>query len=509
MGKSALLLQIGAVFLALSGIPGLAIAGDTNKHMNAQSVTVDAGAVEGRLKPLSGVNGPPRSMRSGMFVDVSAEYRDARIDFIRVHDAGAGDIDAVYSVRGRMPGRPIPEVVAPRTYLNPNSIFLNSNADPDNPDSYNFGPTDTLLRELHAIGAQPLFRLGRSESADADVPRDFDKYAKIAAHIVAHYNLGWDSGFRYGIKYWEIWNEPDFTSFWDGQPEQYYDFYAKVAVAVKAADPTILVGGPAQASPLDVRPFGEDFLAYVRDHKLPLDFYSWHWYTQNNDPYDLARLGSILRERLDRYGFAKTSNIVDEWGSSHSSILPLGGDEHASFMASALIYLQQSPVDAQFYYRADGFFGTPRPKEGNVLKAWGAMKDTPIRIRTSGTRSDGFAVEAGKSEDGKLIQVFISNYQAPERDRVPSPPGPVIRHVLNEGNFSALRHQEFKAVARNGYSLTLANLPAGKLLVKRFRISGDSNLDLVDSQVVNGPRAALKSDLKASGVEFLQISAVQ
>jgi hypothetical protein len=275
------------------------------------ALTIDTAEVVGPLKPFDGVNGQPISDRWGG-TDATRGYRDARIGFIRLHDAGAGDIDSVHTNRMQVVPGGAPRVMRPRVELNPLSMFLNPDADADDPASYNFGPTDTLIAQIHAAGAEPFFRIGRSWGADSDPPKDFDKFARIAAHVVKHYNFGWANGFHYGIRYWEVWNEPDMSLFWQGQPEQYFELYAKVAKAVKAADPAALVGGPVQSLPNDDHPYGNDFLAYVRDHKLPLDFYSWHWYAFANDPYDFVRLGRKLRDRLDHYGFQRTISIIDE-----------------------------------------------------------------------------------------------------------------------------------------------------------------------------------------------------
>ena len=73
------------------------------------------------------------------------------------------------------------------------------------------------------------FRVGRSNRAglvffpvagweNAYVP-DIDKFAEVVRHIVLHYNKGWADGYHYGIRYWEIWNEPDFKPFWNGTPD--------------------------------------------------------------------------------------------------------------------------------------------------------------------------------------------------------------------------------------------------------------------------------------------------
>ena len=44
---------------------------------------------------------------------------------------------------------------------------------------------------------------------NALIPEDFDKVAEIFAGTIRHYNKGWGNGHEWGIKYWEIWNEPD------------------------------------------------------------------------------------------------------------------------------------------------------------------------------------------------------------------------------------------------------------------------------------------------------------
>src|SRR6185312_14360654 len=146
--------------------------------------------------------------------------------------------------------------------------------------------TDKLVTSIIKLRAQAIFRLGRSEGANPQPPPDFDRYADIAKHIVLHYNGGWANGYRYGIRYWEIWNEPDLGKvFWGGSAEQYFSLYAKIARAVKQADPHALVGGPAIARPNDDSAYRDAFMAYVQRTHTPLDFYSWHWYaTDSDDP---------------------------------------------------------------------------------------------------------------------------------------------------------------------------------------------------------------------------------
>src|ERR1039457_5114041 len=86
---------------------------------------------------------------------------------------------------------------------NQSVIFPNGKADPEKPESYNFGCTDKFLGADREGGAEVYYRIGRSWGAQIDPPPDFDKYADVVRHVAMHYNKGWASGFHYNIRYWE------------------------------------------------------------------------------------------------------------------------------------------------------------------------------------------------------------------------------------------------------------------------------------------------------------------
>ena len=69
---------------------------------------------------------------------------------------------------------------------------------------------------------------------------------RACAGIVRHYNEGWAGGFRYGIRYWEIWNEPENRPvMWTGTDAQFLELYQVTARTLRAEFPTIKIGGPA------------------------------------------------------------------------------------------------------------------------------------------------------------------------------------------------------------------------------------------------------------------------
>src|SRR5215469_7327614 len=103
-------------------------------------------------------------------------------------------------------------------------------------------------------------------------------------------------------------------------------------------------------------PLREDFLDYVKTHKVPLDFYSWHWYASYSaDPWDTIRQGKELGAVLDTRGFRSVESHLAEWNISPDTG-PLTRAIHrsmtnAAFIAATLIYLEDAPIDRAMLYR--------------------------------------------------------------------------------------------------------------------------------------------------------------
>ncbi|MCX7011329.1 MAG: hypothetical protein NTW86_01965 [Candidatus Sumerlaeota bacterium] len=337
-------------------------------------------------------------------------------------------------------------------------VFPDWGADPEEEASYNWEPTDRIIQGIIDCGAQAMYRIGRSWAADPEPPADFDKYAEIVRRVAMHYNGGWSHGFHYGIRYWEMWNEPDLTEdwapgfarpFWSGAPQQFYRLYEKVARVLKAYDSRLKIGGPAVAGGWRPGPYREGLIAYCAAHKVPLDFFSWRRYTNRSlDPNELARIGEEVRRLLDAHGLRTTENIVDEWNIAATAGNPQAWHftpmESAAFSAAAQIYMQDSPIDRSLRYRGDatgvGLFeadGRYR-KAAFAYKALGEMLDTPRRLAARGGDTSGFAILAGRSEDGKTVQALVCNYRRPASSYGPS--GATARAVSApmEGGFACV-----------------------------------------------------------------------
>lgn len=500
--------------------------------MNVRHIQVDASSNLGRLKPLRGINAGPipwtdrpgvdipdpfievsdRTGYRSLGVDASAGYRAANLDLIRIHDNyGPGDIYNDFRGTHEMADGTIHQDSS-RSHL---AMFADLSADPRSEGSYNFGPTDELLASIDAIGAIPLFRLGASAGDSSNIPdsfesdEDYERYAEIAKHVVLHYNKGWNNGFHYGIKYWEVLNEPDGR--FDAQ--KYYKLYTAVARAVKEADPDALIGGPALMFTFSGPAYEDAFLEYLRANEIPLDFWTFHDYCIDAaDPYVYVRVAEAQRAMLDRHGFTDTKLIIDEWNvlGMDLTLLTLGG--RAAFTASAIIYMQDSPIDEQTFYMGPNLFGddgaTPN-KVGQALVALGRLKHTPVRLDTRGADTKGFAVQAGRSEDGATVTVVISNYEVPASLRGPRPGGDTISGIPDIGDLHLLPRRDLDYSDNQGFALTVSGLdPNTEYRVERYRSDDVWDGRLLSTAQVPADSVQLVGQLPPPGIETIVISAV-
>ena len=362
---------------------------------NRVTIEVDFSQTVGRIRSLQGINAGPLPQRP-LEAALHEQYKQIGVNYVRTHDVrGAFDI---------------------------NVIFPNMRADPLKESSYNFKSTDLQVEAIRSVGAEVFYRLGYSWGGPSDVPSDYAMFAEICKHIVMHYNQGWANGFRYGVRYWEIWNEPDIKIFWKGTPEQYFRLYDTVAKALKTVDASLKVGGPALAGR---REFLERFLQFCKTNKSLLDFVSWHIYTGGRGPYLIAETANWVQDLLKRYGFENVESFLTEWNiyadsANHDEFWNARG---AAWTASALIYLQDTSISGALRYRGNGggkegrgfglFYENGEfKKTAHAFLAVNRMLQTPVRLACNGSNDAGFAALAGRSDGGSTVRVLISNFNS-------------------------------------------------------------------------------------------------
>ncbi len=298
---------------------------------------IDFSKVSGKIKAMHAIGQPPLE---GVSTEHFVHLKEAGIPYSRLHDVGGW-------FGGNM-------------WVDIPNIFRDFNADPTNPDNYDFTFTDILIKSLIENGCEPYYRLGVTIENFSEIksyrifpPADFKKWAVICEHIIRHYNEGWANGFEYGIQYWEIWNEPDngpyekLNHMWRGTPEQFYELYDITAKHLRECfGDSIKIGGYGSSGVgyalndpekygLDVPAFKTDgdaymmlrgqhmldfannFFAYIKEHKSPLDFFSWHAYGSVTEK--IAACSKYIDKLLKDNGYENAENHLNEWTVSPMS----------------------------------------------------------------------------------------------------------------------------------------------------------------------------------------------
>jgi hypothetical protein len=383
-------------------------------------IVVDFGRPAGVIRPLHGINKGP--LAAGGLIDVTARLQALKPPFARLHDCHW----------------PNPDVV------DIHAVFPDLKANPELPSSYDFALTDEYISATRQTGAQIIYRLGESiEHTSArhytHPPHDYQKWAAICLGIIRHYNEGWARGFHHGIRYWEIWNEPENRpAMWSGSDENYFRLYGVAASAIKTRYPQLKVGGPAvgysgELAKGHFRPgtFVTNFLAFCRRESLPLDFFSWHCYTA--DPAEPVARTRAIRHLLDDYGFTNSESHLNEWNflpgntwkpisrssppeARQSFYEQMAGPPGAAFIIAILIELQDAPIDVcnLFHGELGGFglfneHGVPQ-KNYQALQAFAAFLETPRRVEARCNMQGRLAVAAGLDGTGARASILVSNF---------------------------------------------------------------------------------------------------
>lgn len=414
----------------------------------------------GKIKPMNAVNnGPVYTKNADQNLTNLPAFKEAAIPFARTHDA---------SICYDYGGEHIIDIL---------SIFPDFNADPHSPDSYDFELTDLYLDAVSLSGAEVFYRLGNKiehwqKHYGIMPPPDFKKWAVICEHIIRHTNCGWANGCRRNIKYWEIWNEPDFNDkCWAGTPEEFFDLFEITATHLKACFPEIKIGGPAVCYYNEkwLIPFFEE----MQKRNVPMDFYSWHCYSDT--PRDFITAARQHRALLDKYGYTECESILNEW----NYVCGWGGEawkkslstEHsikgAAFISAVMTVCQHENIDMLMYYDArvnsgmNGLFkfGTLEPLKGYYpIKIWGELLSSDFECKTECDIPDIYAVSAVKNGEALTVITYYTDRDGalPVTFKTELP-GEKLRtvYVLDESRDMTASH----LVAPDGGSFTLTMEP--------------------------------------------------
>lgn len=235
-------------------------------------------------------------------------------------------------------------------------------------DTFDWSRLDPFMDSLAATGAtvvaaitikpKPLFPTIDHATWQ---PYDVEEWQRLIRALVTRYSVE-----RPIVTHWEIGNETDIGE--DGgspylipDPADYAAFYRMTVAPILDAFPEAKVGGPA-ACWIDNEPL-PGFVAICREQGIPLNFISWHLYS--DDPERHALGVGRARELVAGYPGSTPELFITEWAKAFPQILdengqatglPLSVEEMAfesrvaAITADAALAMLDAGVDWAFYY---------------------------------------------------------------------------------------------------------------------------------------------------------------
>ncbi len=407
---------VSGIDLAQPAVYDIAFAHVANAISNGTAFTPDVSLLIGAptgtdIARLLCVNSGPTPVGEEGNADVTTRYQQIGVEEIRIHDY-YGPLDMA-------------------------TIYRDHSADPASASSYDFSVSDQYYRKIVDGGFKVYFRIGDSYNPGAGYPvpaqrrpTNYVNYIKAAIEVVRHY----DDPARWGrrpIDKVEIWNEPDFIQFWDGSVIEFINFFASSAVALKAAFPNLEIGGPGftqnAANTSSGRAQLEAFLGEISRRSVPLDFFSWHMYS--NDPAQFASAAAFFRSRLDAYGYTATAihnteYHTDTYGVDDVEALKLRAmGKGAALVTATWIEFQKAGMAQACFFRGNdtninvpSFYGLcyadgKLKKTGDAFGLWSVMCDYPKRLELVASSSGvaSFSVLAGSRSDGGMA-LLVANF---------------------------------------------------------------------------------------------------
>jgi xylan 1,4-beta-xylosidase len=217
------------------------------------------------------------------------------------------------------------------------------------------------------------------------VPTDLTAWARILKTVAAHYRQ-FPGGNPVG--YQEICNEPDNRDFFTGTRDDYLNMYRLGSKAVREGDSDAVVGGPALAFS---NSWIEPFLDMVVRDRLPLDFFSFHYYPGcPYTPADLHGVVKLMATSLDRHPELRTTELHLNEFNSFRIDYPKGGTQDripiaAAFLHDVAYFLTQPALTrvywAQFQDSGGGNFSGMIDMDGHrkaLFNAYAAYAQMPI-----------------------------------------------------------------------------------------------------------------------------------
>jgi len=260
--------------------------------------------------------------------------------------------------------------------------------------TYDWTKFDTYLAAIVAAGMRPVMELSfmpkdLAKAGDSrDPARDLTVYKQFIQAVVQH------TIDKYGATevakwYWEVWNEPNYSGFWNGTMNDYFLMYDAAAAGAVAALPNIMIGGPAttQGSTTQMG----DFLKHVKTSGARVTFLSSHAYpggagataaanfgiNDNNGRVGVITGNGYTTDQLESLNTEWNSAYTGQGGNTTDNNVSMDNHVNAAFILKSVKLLadqnkgDKPPLSIFSYWAVSDVFGEANGDAGSYIQQQG------------------------------------------------------------------------------------------------------------------------------------------
>jgi beta-xylosidase len=295
--------------------------------------------------------------------------------------------------------------------------------------TFNFSKLDQVVNDILATGAKPMLSLSYmppviSSGDVTDPPANWFDWQEVVRATIEYYSGR--TGKNLTDVYYEVWNEPDLFGKWKIADYRLLYLYAAQGASQAKNVNSFKIGGPGTTA--FYKNWLEDFVKYVYQNDLRLDFFSWHKYSTDPGEFlaDINFIDSLLAQHGGSYLLPK---FITEWGSTPENS-PFHDTNFDAAHTVAVIRQILDRVDLTFTFEIkDG----PPPPGKNFWGRWGVlthetaglskkpkyfalqlldkMRGERLKITGEGTWVTGFA-----GKDNQTVKLILVNYDKDGRN---------------------------------------------------------------------------------------------
>ena len=207
---------------------------------------------------------------------------------------------------------------------------------------------------------------------------------------------------------WDIWNEPNLSSFWNASQAQFFDTWKRGYQRIRAVEPNATIVGPS-ASGFDSG-YIQAFLNYAKANNVLPDVLSWHeWYGGTDIPGNVQSIKNWMASNGININRISINEMIyqSEFTSPGATARYLAGAEYAEVESAAHACWSDNGTENCFGTKSlDGILTTDGANPRSVWWVYKGYADITGNIvgvtATSGVGAIAGA-DAGSSSGGVVI----------------------------------------------------------------------------------------------------------